>query len=94
MYYCYSFEKHKKQRAVLPDAVDQGVHALVHQVSVGLPEAKALLLEQLGEAQQVGRTHLKVGVVQEQDLQQQRLFSKTLAEPPRDLPLRLKQTFG
>jgi len=59
-------------------------------VAVGLAEAEALLLEHLGEAQQVGGAHLKVGVVQEENLQQEGLLPETLAEPPRDLPLRLK----
>lgn len=35
---------------LLPNAVDQGVHALVYQVPVGLPQTEALLFEHFGEA--------------------------------------------
>lgn len=52
----------------LPNAVYQGVHALVYQVSVGLPQTEALLFEHFSEAQQVCWAHLKVGVIQEDDL--------------------------
>lgn len=76
---------------VLPNAVHQGVHALVNQVPVGLPQTKALLFEHFGEAQQVCRAHLKVGVIQEDDLQEERLFPQTLQEPHGHLPLRLAQ---
>lgn len=83
--------KQKVSKVYLPDPVDQRVHALVHQVSVGLPQTKALFFEHFGKAQQVRGTHLKVGIIQKDDLQQQRLFSKTLQEPPGHLPLRLKE---
>lgn len=55
---------------LLPNAVHQGVHALVDQMPVGLPQTEALLFEHFGEAEQVGWAHLKVGVVQEDDLQE------------------------
>lgn len=35
---------------LLPDAINQGIHALVYQVSVGLPQTKALLFKHFGEA--------------------------------------------
>ena len=74
---------------ILPNAVDQGVHAFIYKMSVGLPQTEALLFEHFGEAQQVRRAHLKVCVVQEDDLQQKRLFPQTLQEPVGHLPLRL-----
>lgn len=76
---------------VLPNAVHQGVHALVYQVSVGLPQTEALLFEHFGEAQQVCWAHLKVGVIEEDNLQEERLFPQTLQEPHGHLPLRLAQ---
>lgn len=56
---------------LLPNAVHQGVHTLVDQVSVGLPQTEALLFEHFGEAEQVCGAHLKVGVIQEYDLQEE-----------------------
>lgn len=73
----------------LPDTVHQGVHVLVYQVPVGLPQTKALLFEHFGEAQQICRAHFKVGVIQEDNLQEERLFPQTLQEPHGHLPLRL-----
>lgn len=80
---------HRDFEVLLPNALDQGVHAFIYKMSVGLPQTEALLFEHFGEAQQVGRAHLKVCVVQEDDLQQKRLFPQTLQEPVGHLPLRL-----
>lgn len=73
----------------LPNAFDQHVHAFIHKVSVGLTQTEALFLKHLGETQQVCRAHFKVSGIQKDDLQEQRLFPQTLAEPQRHLPLGL-----
>lgn len=76
----------------LPDAFDQHVHAFIHKVPVGLTQTEALLFKHLGETQQVRRAHFKVSGIQKDDLQEQRLFPQTLAEPQRHLPLGLGRT--
>lgn len=74
-----------------PNTIHQGVHAFVHQVSVGLSAAEAQLFEEPGETEQLRARHLEVGVVEEHDLQQQRLLPQALPEPPAHLPVRLTQ---
>lgn len=76
----------------LPNAFDQHVHAFIHKVSVGLTQTEALFFKHLGEAQQVRRAHFEVSRIQKDDLQEQRLFPQTLAEPQRHLPLGLGRT--
>lgn len=51
--------------------VNQRVHALVNQVSIGLSQPETLFFEHFGETQHVRRAHLKVGVIQKDGLQQQ-----------------------
>ncbi len=72
-----------------PNAFNQHVHALVHEVSIGLPLSKALLLKQPREGGEIIGRHLEVRIIQEQDLQQQGLLLQTLHKPVGHLPLRL-----
>lgn len=78
----------------LPNTIYKVVHALIDQVPVGLPGAKALFFEHGSKRQELLGDHLKRGIVEEDHLQQHRLLTKALHKPARNLPLRLWKKQG
>lgn len=60
-------------------------------MSVCLALSETLLLKEPSKGQKVARRHLEVGIVKEQNLQQQCLLPQALREPPRYLSLCLQK---